>query len=119
MDEPLGALDKKLREEIQAEISRKHQELAVTIVYVTDDQEEALRLTTASACSVMGAHQIGTGKTFMSGLPQSSLPVLSAAPTSWRSTWKLPQTRLLLRLPAGTAIYRNGARDRPPVQRLD
>ena len=44
MDEPLSALDKKLREEIQVEIRRIHQETGVTILYVTHDQEEALRL---------------------------------------------------------------------------
>jgi putative spermidine/putrescine transport system ATP-binding protein len=42
MDEPLGALDKKLREQIQLEIIRLHQELGITIIYVTHDQEEAL-----------------------------------------------------------------------------
>ncbi|MGD9741893.1 MAG: ABC transporter ATP-binding protein [Dongiaceae bacterium] len=44
MDEPLGALDKRLREEIQLEIRRIHHQLDVTIIYVTHDQEEALRL---------------------------------------------------------------------------
>jgi putative spermidine/putrescine transport system ATP-binding protein len=44
MDEPLGALDKKLREALQLEISRIQQELGVTVVYVTHDQEEALVL---------------------------------------------------------------------------
>ncbi len=44
MDEPLGALDKKLREEIQDEIKELHNRLGVTIIYVTHDQEEALRL---------------------------------------------------------------------------
>lgn len=42
MDEPLGALDKKLREQMQMEIKRLHKELKVTILYVTHDQEEAL-----------------------------------------------------------------------------
>jgi putative spermidine/putrescine transport system ATP-binding protein len=42
MDEPLGALDKKLREVLQLEIMRIHRELGVTFVYVTHDQEEAL-----------------------------------------------------------------------------
>jgi putative spermidine/putrescine transport system ATP-binding protein len=42
MDEPLGALDKKLRDQLQFEIKRIHQELGVTVVYVTHDQEEAL-----------------------------------------------------------------------------
>jgi putative spermidine/putrescine transport system ATP-binding protein len=44
MDEPLSALDKKLREEIQLELRRIHQETGVTILYVTHDQEEALQL---------------------------------------------------------------------------
>lgn len=44
MDEPLGALDKKLREQLQVEIKRLHRDLGTTIVYVTHDQEEALDL---------------------------------------------------------------------------
>lgn len=44
MDEPLGALDKKLREELQIEIKKLHEELGVTIIYVTHDQEEALTM---------------------------------------------------------------------------
>lgn len=44
MDEPLSALDKKLREEIQDEIRRIHRQTGVTILYVTHDQEEALSL---------------------------------------------------------------------------
>ena len=42
MDEPLGALDKKLREQIQLEIVRLHREHGMSIIYVTHDQEEAL-----------------------------------------------------------------------------
>ncbi|MEQ1755027.1 MAG: polyamine ABC transporter ATP-binding protein [Micropepsaceae bacterium] len=44
MDEPLGALDKHLREQMQYELKRLHRELGVTIVYVTHDQSEALTL---------------------------------------------------------------------------
>jgi putative spermidine/putrescine transport system ATP-binding protein len=44
MDEPLGALDKRLREQLQLEIKRIHKELGVTVLYVTHDQEEALVL---------------------------------------------------------------------------
>jgi len=44
MDEPRGALDKKLREQMQAEIRRIHRELGVTVLYVTHDQEEAMTL---------------------------------------------------------------------------
>jgi putative spermidine/putrescine transport system ATP-binding protein len=42
MDEPLGALDKQLRERLQLEIKALHEQLGVTIIYVTHDQEEAL-----------------------------------------------------------------------------
>jgi len=44
MDEPLGALDKNLREEMQYEIKRIHEDLGVTMIYVTHDQSEALTM---------------------------------------------------------------------------
>lgn len=44
MDEPLGALDKKLREQMQLEIKRLHAELGITMLYVTHDQDEALTM---------------------------------------------------------------------------
>src|SRR6202051_1790880 len=42
MDEPLGALDKKLRDQMQLEIKQLHAELRITVLYVTHDQEEAM-----------------------------------------------------------------------------
>ncbi|HET9821261.1 MAG TPA: ABC transporter ATP-binding protein [Burkholderiaceae bacterium] len=44
MDEPLAALDKRLREELQLEIRRLHREVGVTMVFVTHDQSEAMTL---------------------------------------------------------------------------
>ena len=44
MDEPLGALDKQLREQMQFEIKSIHERLGVTVVYVTHDQTEALTM---------------------------------------------------------------------------
>jgi spermidine/putrescine ABC transporter ATP-binding subunit len=44
MDEPLGALDKQLRESLQLEMRRLHAELGITFIYVTHDQEEALTM---------------------------------------------------------------------------
>jgi mannopine transport system ATP-binding protein len=44
MDEPLSALDKKLREEMQLEIKRLHSDLGLTVVFVTHDQGEALTM---------------------------------------------------------------------------
>jgi putative spermidine/putrescine transport system ATP-binding protein len=49
MDEPLGALDKKLREQMQFEITRLHKQLGFTVIYVTHDQVEALTMSTRIA----------------------------------------------------------------------
>ena len=63
MDEPLGALDKKLREWLQLEIKRIHRELGTTFVYVTHDQEEALVLSDRIAVFNQGKiEQVGTGR---------------------------------------------------------
>ena len=44
LDEPLGALDLKMRKEMQIELKRMHRELGITFIYVTHDQEEALTM---------------------------------------------------------------------------
>ncbi|MES5100293.1 ABC transporter ATP-binding protein [Agrobacterium sp. BA1120] len=44
MDEPLGALDRNLREEMQYEIKELHRQLGTTIIYVTHDQDEAMTM---------------------------------------------------------------------------
>lgn len=63
MDEPLGALDKKLRESLQLEIRRIHRELGSTFIFVTHDQEEALVLSDRIAVFNKGRiEQIGTGE---------------------------------------------------------
>ncbi len=56
LDEPLGALDLKLRQEMQSELKRIQQEVGITFVYVTHDQEEAL--TMSDRLAVMNAGQI-------------------------------------------------------------
>ena len=61
MDEPLGALDKKLREQMQIEIKRIQEQLGVTVVYVTHDQEEAMTMSDrVAAMNEGGLAQIGT-----------------------------------------------------------
>lgn len=57
MDEPLGALDKKLREQMQFEITRLHQELGFTVIYVTHDQVEALTMSSRIAVFNRGVVQ--------------------------------------------------------------
>ena len=61
LDEPLGALDLKLRKEMQIELRRIQQELELTFVYVTHDQEEALTMSDSIVVMNSGSiQQIGT-----------------------------------------------------------
>jgi putative spermidine/putrescine transport system ATP-binding protein len=61
MDEPLSALDRSLREDMQREIRRLHRELGKSILYVTHDQDEALSLSDRVVVMRQGvAEQIGT-----------------------------------------------------------
>ena len=61
MDEPLGALDKNLREQMKFELKRIHAQLGVTVLYVTHDQEEALTMSDRVALMNDGAiAQLGT-----------------------------------------------------------
>lgn len=61
MDEPLGALDKKLREELQLEIKHIQEDLGITVVYVTHDQEEALTMSDRIAVMNQGRiEQVGS-----------------------------------------------------------
>ena len=61
LDEPLGALDLKLRKRLQVELSQIHREVGTTFVYVTHDQEEAMAM--ADRIAIMNAgriEQVGT-----------------------------------------------------------
>jgi len=61
LDEPLGALDKQLREEMQVELKRIQREAGITFIFVTHDQEEAMRMSDRIAVFNAGAiEQIGT-----------------------------------------------------------
>jgi ABC-type Fe3+/spermidine/putrescine transport system ATPase subunit len=61
MDEPLGALDKNLREQMKFELKRIHAQLGVTVLYVTHDQEEALTMSDRVALMNDGViAQLGT-----------------------------------------------------------
>ncbi len=63
LDEPLGALDKKLREQLQLELRRVHREVGRTFVFVTHDQEEALTLSDRIAVFNAGRiEQVGTAQ---------------------------------------------------------
>jgi putative spermidine/putrescine transport system ATP-binding protein len=62
MDEPLGALDKRLREQVQIELSRIHHDLGLSFIFVTHDQDEALSLSDRIVVFNEGSiAQVGTG----------------------------------------------------------
>lgn len=61
LDEPLGALDLKMRKEMQLELKNMHQQLGITFIYVTHDQEEALVMSDKIVVMSEGrTQQIGT-----------------------------------------------------------
>jgi putative spermidine/putrescine transport system ATP-binding protein len=61
MDEPLGALDRKLREHMQIELMKIQSRLGITVVYVTHDQEEALVMSNRVAVMADGTlQQVGS-----------------------------------------------------------
>ena len=68
LDEPLGALDLKLRKQMQVELSRIHRQVGTTFVFVTHDQEEALSMSTRIAVMAGGrVRQIGTPREIYEG----------------------------------------------------
>ena len=63
LDEPLGALDLKLRKQMQLELKRLQRKLKITFIYVTHDQEEALTMSDRIAVMSDGIlQQVGTPK---------------------------------------------------------
>ena len=83
LDEPLGALDLKLRQELQIELKQIQQELGMTFIYVTHDQEEALTMSDRIAVFNQGKiEQIGTPAEMYEHPRRSSSPASSARRTS-------------------------------------
>ena len=81
MDEPLGALDKKLREQMQLEIKQLHRKLGMSVIYVTHDQEEALTMSDRIAVFNNGRiEQIGVASELYEEQQPASSPILSAKP---------------------------------------
>src|SRR5881227_162216 len=65
LDEPLGALDLKLRQQLQVELKRIQSEVGITFVYVTHDQDEALSMSDRIAVMDAGrVQQVGTPQEF-------------------------------------------------------
>jgi putative spermidine/putrescine transport system ATP-binding protein len=81
MDEPLGALDKRLREQMQIEIKHIHDRIGMTVVYVTHDQGEAL--TMSSPFSIVAES---------SRLARLRISMNAPKPPSWPILWETTTT---------------------------
>ena len=88
LDEPLGALDLKLREQMQVELKSIQQEVGITFVYVTHDQEEALTMSDRIAVFNEGrVEQVGDADRDLRAARQSSSwPASSASRTCSSAT---------------------------------
>ncbi len=92
MDEPLGALDKNLRDQLQEEISKLHRTLGVTIIYVTHDQQEAMAMSDRVVLMQQGRieqaappAELYLGRGPGVSRPRSSANPISSAAKSWES----------------------------------
>ena len=75
LDEPLGALDLKLRRQMQVELKRIQQEVGITFIYVTHDQEEAMTMSDRIAVMNAGStNSSATRRASTSGRPPGSSP---------------------------------------------
>ena len=82
LDEPLGALDLKLRKGLQVELKRIQREVGITFVYVTHDQEEALTMSDRIAVMNRGrVEQVGDPEHVYERPRRPSSPASSASPT--------------------------------------
>ena len=81
LDEPLGALDLKLRKEMQLELKAMQQQLGITFIYVTHDQEEALTMSDTIAPSA------STTSPTTPSWRTSSARATSWTASCWRTTW--------------------------------
>ena len=85
LDEPLGALDFKLRKQMQLELKRLQKQLGITFIYVTHDQEEAMTMSDRIAVMRAGEiEQIDTPSAIYNTPPPASWRTSSGNPTFWR-----------------------------------
>ena len=88
LDEPLGALDLKLRKDMQMELKRIQQQVGITFIYVTHDQEEALTMSDTIVVMDKGSiQQIGTPEDIYNEPKTPLWRTSSASPTSSTASW--------------------------------
>jgi putative spermidine/putrescine transport system ATP-binding protein len=105
MDEPLGALDKQLREHMQFEIKHLHENLGITVVYVTHDQGEALTMSDRVAVFNDGRiQQLAPPDEFMNAPSTALSRASSAKTTSCPARSRTSAAVALVRLATGEVI---------------
>jgi spermidine/putrescine transport system ATP-binding protein len=105
LDEPLGALDLKLRKQMQVELKRIQQEVGITFIYVTHDQEEAMTMSDRIAVMNKGHYEQLGGPETLYERPQTRFVagflgvsnLIPASPDGFADDYAV------LRLPGGTA----------------
>ena len=87
LDEPLGALDLKLRKDMQIELKRIQQQVGITFIYVTHDQEEALTMSDTIVVMNQGyIQQIGTPEMIYNEPVNAFVATSSSVRRMWRSS---------------------------------
>ena len=118
MDEPLSALDKNLREEMQIEIKHLHQKLGMTVLFVTHDQSEALTMADRVAILKDGrVQQVASARDLyqrptnlfsagfigeMNFIPVTHEPGVAILPDGTK--WALPENAAVSPVPSGPAM---------------
>jgi spermidine/putrescine transport system ATP-binding protein len=113
LDEPLGALDLKLRKQMQTELARIHRQVRTTFVFVTHDQEEALSMATRIAIMSGGeVRQIGTPREVYDHPTNRFVADFVGETNFFTGTVRTADGRASVELPGGTTVDAPaGARD--------
>ncbi|MEM1311475.1 MAG: ABC transporter ATP-binding protein [Cyanobacteria bacterium P01_H01_bin.153] len=116
LDEPLGALDLKLRKQMQVELSNLHQQLGITFVMVTHDQEEALSLSDRIAVMKDGdIEQIGTPSEIYDHPKTPFVADFIGDTNLLRGEVNFTDSQMLrVQTPEGTAVLVERSQDMPP-----
>ena len=106
MDEPLGALDKKLREQMQIEIKHLQRELGSTVIYVTHDQQEALTMSDRVAVMNQGLIEQVSAPRDLYDHPSSAFVADFVGDTNWLRgmVQSIQGAEVLMSLPGGERV---------------
>jgi putative spermidine/putrescine transport system ATP-binding protein len=119
MDEPLGALDRRLREHMQLEIKALHQNLGITMIYVTHDQTEALVMSDRIAVMQQGRiEQVGLATDVYDTPLNRFVAEFIGESNLLAATVESATEGLVARLDGGARIAARGLERFPPGERL-